>query len=62
MSDVQANIANDQDLDYPVKTNLTAPQAAALQALADREFKGNRAAAIRAGILTQLRSRYLLAE
>ena len=62
MPDIQANIARDQDLDYPVKTNLTAAQLAALDGLAKREHQGNRAAAIRAGILTQLRSRYLLAE
>ena len=56
------NIANDADLDYRVETSLDRHAYQALSILADTEHGGNRAAAVRAAIMTALRTRYLLAE
>ena len=59
---IQDNIRHDADLDYPVKTNVDRRTLDGLKALANKEHRGNVAAAVRACVVTALRTRYLLAE
>lgn len=56
------NIANDQDLDFPVQTNLDAATINALDLLAYREADGNRAEMVRRLITAALRQRAMLPE
>ena len=55
-------LEHDRDLDYRFETSLDLQRATALRQLANREYQGNIAAAIRDFVTAALKQRYLLSE